>query len=156
MGDPKKQRSKLEKPRHPWVKDLLQEELSLVGEFGLRNKRELYRAASLLRKFRRAARTYMTLPPETRAPKERELISSLYRLGILEENATLDDVLSLRVSDILSRRLQTIVFKRGLANSMHQARQLICHGKVLVGNVKVRSPSFLVRRMEEPMVSVVK
>jgi len=156
MGDPKKQKSKLVKPRHPWTKELLQEELSLIGEFGLRNKRELYRAGSLLRKFRRAARTYMTLSPEVRASKERELISSLYRLGILEENATLDDVLSLRVSDILSRRLQTLIFKKGFANSIHQARQLICHGKVLVGNVKVRSPSFLVRRVEEPMISVVK
>ncbi|MEM2841995.1 MAG: 30S ribosomal protein S4 [Thermoproteota archaeon] len=156
MGDPKKQKSKLVKPRHPWAKELLQEELSLIGEFGLRNKRELYRAGSLLRKFRSAARTYMTLSTEARASKERELISSLYRLGILEENATLDDVLSLRVSDILSRRLQTLVFRKGFANSIHQARQLICHGKVLVGNVKVRSPSFLVRRVEEPTISVVK
>lgn len=154
MGDPKKQKSKIEKPRHPWVKELLQEELALIGEFGLRNKRELYRAASLLRKFRRSARTYMTLPPDVRASRERELISSLYRLGLLDEDASLDDVLSLRVSDALSRRLQTVVYKKGFANSIHQARQLICHGKILVGNVKVRSPGFFVKRSEEPTIAV--
>lgn len=51
---------------------------------------------------------------------------SLIRIGVLDEQRMrLDYVLALKVEDFLERRLQTQVFKSGLAKSIHHARVLI-------------------------------
>ena len=73
----------------------------------------------------------------------------LHRIGILPEEAELDDVLDMSLEDILERRLQTIVFQRGLAQSIQQARQLIAHGHISIDGRKVSSPSYLVLKDEE-------
>jgi len=81
------------------------------------------------------------------------LINHLYRIGLLQSTeASLSDVLRLTVEDVLERRLQTIVYKKGLAKSLYQARQLIVHGHIAIGNRRVRSPGYLVSRDEEPLV----
>lgn len=154
MGDPRKIRSKILHPKHPWVKERLTEELILVGEYGLRNKRELWRAASFLRGVRASARSYLSLTGEERVKRESELISRLYRLGLVGKDAKLDDVLSLTVSNILERRLQTIVYRKGFAKTIHSARQAIVHGKIMVGDQVVRSPGYFVARDEEPLIRV--
>ena len=52
--------------------------------------------------------------------------SRLLRLGILDETkANLEYVLALKPADLMERRLQTQVFKLGLAKSIHHARVLI-------------------------------
>jgi len=153
MGDPKKPRKKWEGPSHPWVKEVLLEEMRLVGEYGLRNKRELWIAKSFLRRIRARARSLLALPPEQRRLLEKPLISRLYQLGLLpSEDATLDDVLRLTVRDVLERRLQTIVYRKGLASSMYHSRQLIVHGHIAIGGRRVRSPGMLVLREEEKLV----
>jgi small subunit ribosomal protein S4 len=153
MGDPKKPRKKWEGPSHPWVKEVLLEEMRLVGEYGLRNKRELWIAKSFLRRIRARARSLLALPPEQRRLLEKPLISRLYQLGLLpSEDATLDDVLRLTVRDVLERRLQTIVYRKGLASSMYHSRQLIVHGHISIGGRRVRSPGMLVSREEEKLV----
>jgi small subunit ribosomal protein S4 len=154
MGDPKKPRKQYETPSHPWKADRLAAELQLVGEYGLRNKRELWRAQTILRKIRTHARKLFGLTGEVRVREERILIGRLYRMGLVEENATADDVLKLTVRDILERRLQTTVYKLGLARTIYQARQLIVHGHVYVGDRKVRSPSYHVMRREEKLIKV--
>uniref|UniRef100_A0A7C3SL63 Small ribosomal subunit protein uS4 n=1 Tax=Thermofilum pendens TaxID=2269 RepID=A0A7C3SL63_THEPE len=153
MGDPKKPRKKWEGPSHPWVKEVLLEEMRLVGEYGLRNKRELWIAKSFLRKIRARARSLLALPPEERRRLGEPLIARLYELGLLpSEDATLDDVLRLTVRDVLERRLQTIVYRKGLASSMYHSRQLIVHGHIAIGDRRVRSPGMLVTREEEKLV----
>jgi small subunit ribosomal protein S4 len=152
VGDPRRIRSKVLHPKHPWVRERLAEELLLVGEYGLRNKRELWRAASILRGIRASARSYLSLTGEERIKRESELISRLQRLGLVEKDAKLDDVLSLTLSNILERRLQTIVYRKGLVKSMHAARQAIVHGRVMIGDRVVRSPGYFVRRDEEPLI----
>lgn len=154
MGSPRKIRSYIVKPKQPWVKNRIEEELALVGEFALRSKKELYASASILRKMRMAARSYLALPPEERSSKARELIARLNRLGLVGADATLDDVLSLDIRAILGRRLQTLVYSKGLANSLYQARQMIVQGKVKVGGRVVRSPGRLITRDEEKEVSL--
>ena len=52
MGDPKKQRKKYTTPRHPWQRDRLDEERQLLKDYGLKNKKELWKFESLLRKFK--------------------------------------------------------------------------------------------------------
>ncbi len=152
MGDPKKQKKKYEGPRFPWRSSVLQAELKLLGEYGLRNKRELWRHRTMLSKFRGIARSLLAVPSDERKKLESQLLGKLKRLGILHETAVLDDVLDLTVEDILERRLQTIVFRKGLAKSIHQARQLITHGHIVVGDRKVFSPSYLVLKDEEDKV----
>jgi small subunit ribosomal protein S4 len=117
MGDPKRIRKKYETPGHPWRKENLSEELKLMGEYGLRNKREIWRATSTLRKYRALARSLFTAVGERRAVEEARLIGRLYRLGLLPQNATLDDVLKLTVRDFLDRRLQTMVYRLGIAKT---------------------------------------
>jgi len=154
LGDPKRPRKKYETPKQPWRTERLLEELKIVGEYGLRNKRELWRAASILRKYRKIARSLFVLTEEERLRKESVLIRTLYRMGILPENATADDVLRLTVRDILERRLQTIVFRLGLAKTIYHARQLITHRHVAVGDRVVSAPSYLVKRGEEEKIKL--
>jgi len=153
MGDPKKQRKKYETPRFPWRTDTLQLELKLLGQYGLRNKRELWRHETTLSRFREIARSLLGMSAEERKKLERQLLDRLKRLGILPETATLDDVLDLSIEDILERRLQTIVFNKGLSKSIHQARQIITHGHIAIEGQRVPSPSYLVLRNEEARIT---
>lgn len=149
MGDPKKQRKKFDTPRFPWRTDVLQEELKLLGQYGLRNKRELWRHKTMLSKFRGIARSLIGQAPEERKKMEEELLKRLKKLGIIHETAVLDDVLDLTIEDILERRLQTIVFRKGMSKSIYQCRQLITHGHISVGKRRITVPSYIVSREEE-------
>ncbi|MCJ1294886.1 40S ribosomal protein S9 [Xylographa carneopallida] len=123
-------------------------ELKIVGEYGLRNKREVWRVLLTLSKIRRAARQLLTL--EEKDPKRlfegNALIRRLVRVGVLDEaRMKLDYVLALKVEDFLERRLQTCVYKLGLAKSIHHARVLIKQRHIRVGKQIVNVPSFVVR-----------
>ncbi|MEM1537485.1 MAG: 30S ribosomal protein S4 [Candidatus Nezhaarchaeales archaeon] len=149
MGDPRRRRKKWVGPKHPWRLDILKEEVELLGRYGLRDKRELWKAKTMLRKFRHRARELLGNPDEK---KEKELIAKLVGLGVLGEGATLDDVLGLTVDKLLERRLQTVVYKKGLAKTLHQARQYITHGHIAIGDRVVSVPSYIVRAKEEALV----
>ncbi|RMY51446.1 hypothetical protein D0863_14582 [Hortaea werneckii] len=123
-------------------------ELKVVGEYGLRNKREVWRVQLTLSKIRRAARQLLTL--DEKDPKRlfegNALIRRLVRVGVLDESRMkLDYVLALKVEDFLERRLQTCVYKLGLAKSIHHARVLIRQRHIRVGKQIVNVPSFIVR-----------
>ena len=153
MGDPKKQRKKFETPRFRWRKDILQEELKLIGQYGLRNKHELWRHKTMLSKTRGIARSLIGKTPEERIKMENELLTRAKKLGILNETAVLDNVLDLSIEDLLERRLQTIVFRKGLTRTVFQSRQLITHGHVTIGNRRVTVPGYTVSKEEEPNVT---
>ncbi len=152
MGDPKKQRKKFQTPRFPWRKDILQEELKLQGQYGLRNKHELWRHKTTLSKARAIARSLISKPVEERAKMENELLAQLKKKGILQETAVLDNVLDLTIEDVLERRLQTIVFRKGLARTIFQSRQLITHGHITIDNRRVTIPGYLVLKADEAKV----
>ena len=153
MGDPKKQRKKYDTPRFAWRKDILQEELKLLGQHGLRNKHELWRHKTMLSKVRGIARSLIGKTPEEREKMENELLTRLKKLGFLQETAILDNVLDLTIEDILERRLQTIVLRKGLTRTIHQSRQLITHGHIIIGNRRVTVPSYIVSKEEEPQIA---
>jgi small subunit ribosomal protein S4 len=73
----------------------------------------------------------------------------LGRIGVLSESASIDDILDLEIRDLLERRLQTMVFRRGLAKTLHQARQLVSHGHITVAGRIVSVPGYIVARDEE-------
>jgi len=155
MGDPKFARKKYETPSHPWDKDRIEAENALIKKYGLKNKREIWRAQTMLRKFRAQARSLLgkvtSSDPQVKRETE-QLLSRLHRLGILPENATLDDVLALDVESILKRRLQTIVYLKGLASTPFQARQFIVHGHICIDNKRVTAPGYMVLKKEENMI----
>ena len=149
MGDPKRKRKQYTKPFRPWDKTRLDEERELKKKYGLRNKRELWRIEEFLRKKRKNARTLLALEPEERAHREHELLGSLRKYGVLGSTAGLDDVLALTSETFLERRLETVVMRKGLANTAKQARQFIVHGHISVNGQKVNAPSYLVLASEE-------
>ena len=115
-------------PRRPFEKSRLDQELKIIGEYGLKNKREVWRVKYTLAKIRKAARDLLTLEDkDTRRLFEgNALLRRLVRIGVLDESRMkLDYVLGLKIEDFLERRLQTQVFKLGLAKSIHHARVLI-------------------------------
>lgn len=142
----KKQKKKYKRPKILWSKERIESEKELSKKFGLRKSREIWKAETLLRKYRRLARKLAAKKDER---MEKELIVKLSKLGILEKNATLDDVLTLSVEDILGRRLQTVVTRLGLANTPLQARQRIVHGQITIGERKITYPSYMVSKKEE-------
>ncbi len=149
MGDPKRRRKKYETPKKPWDMQTLQLELRCLGEYGLRNKRELWKHKTQLSRIRAIARGLLAQSPEVRIKAETVLLDKLKRMGLLSESATLDHVLDLTLEDILNRRLQTFVYKLGLAKTIHQARQFITHGHIMVNGRVVRVPSYIVKSGEE-------
>jgi small subunit ribosomal protein S4 len=137
----KRQDPKFETPLRPWAKETIEAENEIRNEYGLRRKKEIWRIEAILREWRRKARE---LAAARNADEEKTLLTKLHKFGLIRENANLDDVLGLEARSLLERRLQTLVFKRGFAHSMKQARQFVVHGHIAVGGVKIVWPSMIV------------
>lgn len=153
MGDPKKPKKKYRGPKHLFQADRIAEELKIMGKYGLRSKRELWKYKTQLSNVRSLVRKMLALTEEKRGARERELLQKLKRLGILPPTATLSDVLNLSIDDFLERRLQTIIHRIGLAQTIHQARQLITHGHIAIDGKKKTAPSYIVTANEEKRIS---
>lgn len=154
MGDPKYPRRAWKKPKRPLNYDLKMEELETLGKFGLKTKRELWKARTELSRVRHQARSLLALGKEVRREKESVLLRSLSRIGLVGGESTLDDILSLRVTDLLARRLQTVVMKKFGFRTPYQARQAVVHGHVRIGERVVSIPSYVVALEEEQSVSL--
>ncbi len=144
MGDPRKLRNKYERPKKLWTVDRLREESPLKSEYGLKNMRELWMATAELKKMRREARRLLSITEEEREEDAKKLLAKLARYEILKPGSKVEDVLSLGVKDVLERRLQTIVLRKGLARTIAQSRQLITHGFISVNGRKVTRPNYAV------------
>ena len=154
MGDIKNFRRNWKKPKRPLNFDLKMDELKILGTFGLKTKRELWKTRTELSRVRNQARSLLALRQEVREQKEPILMNSLSKVGYVESNATLDDVLNLEINDLLARRLQTIVQKKFYFKTPYQARQAVSHGHVLIGDQIVNIPSYLVNVDEEDKVKL--
>jgi small subunit ribosomal protein S4 len=155
LGDPKFPKKKYATPRHPWEKERIDSEKEIVVKYGLKNKRELWKSQAMLDSFRSQARKLQAkLRTEDRFSQKQfqELIKRLSRYSILGQNASLDDILSLSIDDILQRRLQTIVFGKNLARTPKQARQLITHGHVEFDGRRVNVPGIMVEGSKEESI----
>jgi small subunit ribosomal protein S4 len=146
-------RRKFHRPKAPWDSIRIKDEKTLVNDYGLRRKKEIRAAEETLRKFRQRARDLIAVKDEE---KEKVLIEKLLKLGMLPKDSTgLDDVLGLSVNNILDRRLQTIVFKKGMAKTAREARQMIVHGHVNIDNRRISFPSYVVTLDEESKIKVI-
>lgn len=149
MGDPRKTRRKYDKPSHPWKKDRIDSENVLMKKYGLANKKEIWKALSFLRNVRGQARELLASHDEASMRQTKDLIAMLQKYGILKDESTLEDVLTLSLEDILDRRLQSLVLRKGLAKIPKQARQFIVHKHILLNGAKVSIPSYLVPKVME-------
>lgn len=156
MGDPRKRRKIYQKPRKAFQKEKITKEREAKEIYGLKNKREYYKAESIIRLKRATARKLLALDLEQRLKREKELLDSLIRQGILTKKPTLEDVLVLTPEALLERRLQTIVWRKGLANTAKQARQFIVHGHIGINSNKVDKPGYLVKTEEEATIKYYK
>jgi small subunit ribosomal protein S4 len=152
MGDPKYPRKVWRKPKRPLNYELKMDELQTLGTFGLRTKRELWKAHTELSRVRQQARSLLALTQKVRDEKEPILLKSLARIGLIPSDATLDDVLNLKPTDLLARRLQTIVSNKLGFKTPYQARQAVIHGHIMVGDRKIDIPSYTVTVAEEDSV----
>ncbi len=127
--------------------------LNCLASMDCGTKRNCGATKQCFRRVRGIARSLLGMSADERKRREEQLLGRLTRLGILDKKAALDDVLDLTLENLLERRLQTIVFRKGLAKSMHQARQLIAHGHVGIRARRASSPSYLVMRDEEAKIT---
>jgi small subunit ribosomal protein S4 len=155
MGHPKFARPKTQTPAHPWKAARIEEEHALKEQFGLKKvggMREIWREKSALRRHRNQAMKLIGRVDSSEGHYAREksnLVESMHRKGLLAEGSSIDDVLQISVEHMLSRRLQSVVYYRGLAPSMRAARNMIVHGHISIGQQRMTVPGYKILRIEE-------
>ncbi len=149
MGAPKRQRKKFSKPAHPWQKERILAEKELLKDYGLRRKYEIWKMNSILKNFTTQAKNLITTKNPQVEKERNQLLTKLTSLGLIGKGAKIEDVLSLTLKDIMERRLQTLVYRKNMANSLKQSRQLIVHGHISLGDKTITVPSYLVPLDEE-------
>jgi small subunit ribosomal protein S4 len=153
MGDIKKQKKKFYPPSHPWQEKRIEEEKILLKEYGLKNKREMWKMHSILKNFYAQAKKLTTTQTKQSEIERAQLLAKLFSLGLLDKESKLEDVLTITIKDVMNRRLQTLVFKKNLARTVNQARQFIIHNHIFVGAKNITMPSYLVSRDEEVVIN---
>lgn len=153
MGHPRKQRAKYSGPRHPWQRARLDEERIIRNSYGTKNKKEIWKMSAVLDKLADNAKKASGMKGSEADNAKRTVIEKAKKLGLLKEGQGIDEILSLKLKDIMERRLQTLVFKKGLALTIWQARQLITHEHIIVSGRKITSPSYVVPVHEEGAIN---
>tara|TARA_B100000676_G_scaffold10342_1_gene9603 strand:- start:444 stop:1046 length:603 start_codon:yes stop_codon:yes gene_type:complete len=155
MGEPKFSRPRTQTPTHPWKQARIDEEHDLKERYGLKKvggMREIWREKSALRRHRNQAMKLIGRVDSTEGhySKEKEqLLNSLTKKGLLQSGADVGDVLEINVEHMLSRRLQSVVYYKGLAPSMRAARNLIVHGHICISDQRMTVPGYHVLKEEE-------
>ena len=126
----------------------MDEENVLVKRYGLKNKREIWKAKTAVSKLRRRAKALIGKDKE----KQKEFFDKLTKMGIVVRDVS--DVLALTEENLFERRLQTVLFKKKMATTVKGARQLIVHKNVLVDGKIVNIPSFVVTNDLENKISL--
>ena len=154
MGDPKFPSKHYDTPSHPWQKVRIEEVRAMIHQYGLKNKREIWKANTKIRDMRRQARKLTAKTNDSQSQKEKGLLlAKLNRLGMLEQDSALEDVLGITPENILDRRLQTQVYLQGLSSTVKQARQLIVHGHISIDGAVTRVPGMTVTKLQEKNIS---
>jgi small subunit ribosomal protein S4 len=134
----KRKHKSYSKPRRPFDKSRIDEEAIIKKEFGLKNKKEIWKAEAQIKKMREKAKKLIGKSEED----QKALFERLNKIGMGVHSIA--DILALDKKDYLNRRLQTILFKKEIAQSVKEARQMIVHKKVLVDGKAVNKPSYIV------------
>ena len=144
----KRKHKKYSKPKRSFDKERIEEEAKIIEEFGLKNKREIWKAEARINLIREKAKRLISAGKN----EQQALFEKLRKVG-LNVNS-IGDVLSLQTQDYLKRRLQTILVKKKIARTAKGARQMIVHKKIAIGGCVVDSPSYLVPNDLEDRISL--
>lgn len=153
MGDTRRFDKSFARPFKPWDDTRIEEEKKLLKDYGLKNKKEIWKAEFMLRRFKAQAKKLIATRGTQAELEKQQLLARLKSLGLTTETADLDTVLGLTIKDVLNRRLQTIVNSKKLTRSISQARQFIVHEHIAVKGKKIAVPSYLVRKEEEDAIN---
>ena len=154
MGSIKKIRKKYSKPSHPWRQARIDEENALAKEYGIPKKTEIWKAISKMESYKNQTKN-LAAQNSAQAQKEKDaLFLKLQSYNLIKKGDSSDVILGVSLKDVLNRRLQTLVLRKGLAKSMKQARQMINHRHILVNNTIVSSPSYMVKVSEENSIEI--
>ncbi len=153
MGDTRRFKKIYARPFKAWDETRIAEEKKLLKDYGLKNKKEIWGAESMLRRFKAQAKKLISAKGAQAEKEKGQLLTRLASLGLTSQNADLDTVLGLNIGNVLNRRLQTLVFNRKLSRSITQARQFIVHEHISVNGKKIAVPSYLVRKQEEEAIA---
>ena len=126
------------RPKRPFDKLRIEEEAEIKKQFGLKNKKEIWKAEANIKLIRGKAKALIS----SGADEQQALFNKLKKIGLRVNS--ISDVLSLNKEDYLKRRLQTIVVAKKIASTPKSARQLITHKKILIKGHVVDSPSYIV------------
>jgi len=148
MGDIKKKRKMFSRPKKLFDRARMDEENVLIKRYGLKNKREIWKAKTAVSKLRQRAKKLIGKEVE----EQQGFFDKLSKMGIVVRDVS--DVLALTEENLFERRLQTVLFKKKMANTVKGARQLIVHKNVLVDGNVVNIPSFIVTRDLEDKISL--
>jgi small subunit ribosomal protein S4 len=143
---PKRKRKVYSRPRKPFDKPRIEEENVLKEKYGLKNKREIWKADTAIARIRNLAKHLIIKSDE----EKKAFIDKLKKKGFKIDS--IPDSLALNKEDWLKRRLETIVAVKKLANTPKQARQFIVHKHVLIGDRIINIPSYQVSLEEEPLI----
>jgi small subunit ribosomal protein S4 len=154
MVYPGKSTKSYDTPKHPWQAARMATEVELIKKYGLRNKRELWKSHSVLRRFRADARRLLAESAESELTghaktEADQILAKLIRYSILKSDSNIDDILGLQTEAILERRLQTQVHRLGFARTPRQARQFITHGHIAINGKRVTVPGMMVTKEQE-------
>ncbi len=148
MGDIKRKRKMFSRPKKLFDRIRMDEENLLIKKYGLKNKREIWKAKSVVSRLRRRAKRLIARGDE----EQREFFDKLNKAGMGVSD--ISDILALTEENIFERRLQTFVFKKKLSTTIKGARQLIVHKNVLVDGKIVNIPSFVISLDLENKISL--
>ena len=143
-----RRRKKYSRPGKPFDKARIDEENQLREKYGLKSKREIWKADTTIARIRNLAKDLITKSDE----EKKLFVERLQKKGYNVEN--LQEALALDKEDLLKRRLQTILASNGIVRTPKQARQLIAHKHVSVGDKIVNIPSYHVDLSEESLVKL--
>jgi len=136
------------RPKRPFDKERLIEEAQIKKDFGLKNKKEIWKVEAKIKSMRTKAKKLIGAD----AKQQASLFEQLNKIGL--KVSSIADILALTKEDYLERRLQTILVKKRLTTTMKTARQFISHKKVLVDGKVVDSPSYVVKVDLENKISL--
>ena len=145
MGTARKIRKKFERPSHPWQRSRLEKEAKIRETYGIRRKSEIWKMNTILKNFKKQAKNLIVMTGKQAEIEKKQLVTRVNSLGLVGNDATMDDILSLTLENLLDRRLQSKIKAIGLARTPKQARQMIVHGHINVNDNVIDSPSYLVR-----------
>jgi small subunit ribosomal protein S4 len=145
---PRRKHKNYSRPKRLFDAARIQEENVLIKKYGLKNKREIWKADSAIGNMRNQAKLLLT-KSQTEQDK---FVDRLKKQGFVV--ASIADVLALDKEDYLKRRLQSIVVEKKIATTPRQARQFIVHKSISIDGKKINVPAYLVPVDEEDKIKL--